>query len=228
MIEDWRRRWGRGDFPFYWCQLPGFGPYSATPDESPTAELREAQTKTLALPNTGQAVLIDLGEEGDIHPRNKVPVGARLARIALEHAYHRPVKASGPTYAGFKVEGDAIRVRFDHTLGGLKAHPIPATYQLMTVDATPVPRLRHSPDSQVEGFAICGADHKWVWAQATIDGSTVVVRSPDVPHPVAVRYAWAQSPLCNLYNGGADLPAGPFRTDDFPEVTRERKLGDKL
>ena len=228
MIQDWRRRWGRGDFPFYWCQLPGFGPYSATPDESPEAELREAQTKTLALPNTGQAILIDLGEEGDIHPRNKLPVGDRLARIALQQTYHRPVKSSGPTYAGFKIEGDAIRVRFDHTLGGLKAHPIPPTYQLMTVDATPVPRVRHSPDSQVEGFAICGADRKWVWAQATIEGSTVVVRSPAVPNPVAVRYAWAQSPLCNLYNGAAGLPAGPFRTDDFPEVTRDRKLGDKL
>jgi sialate O-acetylesterase len=228
MIQDWRRRWGRGDFPFYWCQLAGYGPYSATPDESPWAELREAQTKTLALPNTGQALLIDLGEEGDIHPRNKVPVGDRLARIALQHTYNRPVKASGPTYAGFQIEGSAIRVRFDHTIGGLKARPIPATYHVATVDATLVPRLRHSPDSQVEGFAICGEDRKWVWAQATIDGSTVVVRSPQVPHPVAVRYAWAQSPVCNLYNSGADLPAGPFRTDDFPGITREGKLGDKL
>ncbi len=228
MIKDWRRRWGRGDFPFYWCQLPGFGPYSATPDESPKAELREAQTKTLSLPNTGQAVLIDLGEEGDIHPRDKVPVGDRLARIALQHTYNLPVKASGPTYAGFKIEGHTIRVRFDHAIGGLMAHPIPATYQLQTTDATPLPRVRHSPDSPVEGFAICGADKKWVWAQAKIDGSTVIVSSPDVPHPVAVRYAWAESPVCNLYNGGANLPAGPFRTDDFPEVTREHKLGDKL
>jgi sialate O-acetylesterase len=224
MIEDWRRRWGEGAFPFYFCQLPKFGPVAAQPQDSLWAELREAQTRTLALPHTGEAVLIDLGEPGDIHPRNKIPVGDRLARLALARTYGMKIVDSGPVFAGMTVEGDALRIRFRHTEGGLVVHALPSSYRPMTVVALTRPLVLPAPDSQVQGFAVCGPDRRWVWADATIDGSDVVVRAPGIAHPQAVRYAWADSPVCNLFNG-AGLPAAPFRTDDYPGLSDAVKFG---
>jgi sialate O-acetylesterase len=224
MIQDWRSRWGEGDFPFYFCQLANYGKPRLEPADSNWAELREAQTRTLTVPNTGQAILIDLGEDADIHPRVKREAGLRLARIALARTYHRDIEYSGPVFASMEIAGHAIRVRFTHCEGGLVARNIPETYQPRTVDLARVPRGRHSPKSEVEGFAICGEDRKWVWADASIDGESVVVRAAGVPKPIAVRYAWADSPVFNLYNRDG-LPAGPFRTDAFPGNTDAVKYG---
>jgi xylan 1,4-beta-xylosidase len=202
MIRDWRRAWGRGDFPFLFVQLANYMARSAEPGESAWAELREAQAMTLALPKTGMAVAIDIGEAGDIHPKNKQDVGARLARWALADTYGQPIVKSGPLYRSFSVEGAAVRVRFDHGEG------------LATADGA-LPK----------GFAVAGPDRKWRWAEARIDGDTVVVSSPEVPRPVAVRYAWADNPEATLRNA-AGLPASPFRTDDWPMLTAPRAPAD--
>ena len=202
MIRDWRRAWGRGDFPFLFVQLANYMARAAEPGESAWAELREAQAMTLALPKTGMAVAIDIGETSDIHPKNKHDVGARLARWALADTYGQPAVRSGPLYRSFSVEGAAVRVRFDHGEG------------LATADGRPP-----------KGFAIAGADRKWRWAEARIDGQTVVVSSPEVPRPVAARYAWADDPEATLRNG-AGLPASPFRTDDWPMLTAPRGPAD--
>lgn len=220
LIKDWRQQWQQGDFPFYFCQLANFRPKQAAPGESDWAELREAQLMTLSVPNTGQAVLIDIGESGDIHPQNKETASERLAYIALANHYGKKIPFSGPVYQSMKVEGGRIRLTFSHLDGGLVAKPLPATYIVKTAAGTTAPYVRNSPNSELEGFAICGADHKWVWADAKIDGDAVVVWSDQVPAPTAVRYAWADNPTCNLYNK-ADLPASPFRTDDLPEITRD-------
>jgi sialate O-acetylesterase len=220
LIEDWRKQWGRGDFPFYFCQIANFRDKSATPGESDTAELREAQHLTLHLPNTGEAVLIDIGESKDIHPRNKKDAGERLARIALARDYGRHMAYSGPVYDSMQIDGNKIRLRFQHTDDGLAAAALPPVYDVETLLHLTAPLVRNSPKSQLEGFAICGADRKWTWAEAKIDGDSVVVWSDDVGSPVAVRYGWADNPTCNLTNG-AGLPASPFRTDDFPAVTRD-------
>ncbi len=202
MIRDWRRAWGRADFPFLYVQLANYMARAAEPGESAWAELREAQAMALALPKTGMAVAIDIGDAGDIHPRNKQDVGSRLARWALADTYGREVVASGPLYRSPSVEGAALRIRFDHAAG------------LATADgATP------------KGFAVAGADRKWRWAEARIEGPTVVVSSPDVAQPVAVRYAWADNPEATLRNG-AGLPASPFRTDDWPMLTGPRPPAD--
>ena len=166
------------------------------------------------MPNTGQAVLIDLGESEDQHPRNKKDVGERLARLVLAKQFGKPVISSGPVYESFNVEGQAIRVKFSHTEGGLVAKALGATYDVVSRLGKTAPLLRNSPTSPLEGFSICGDDHRWVWAEAKIDASSVVVWSDRIPHPVAVRYAWADNPTCNLANG-AGLPAAPFRTDAF-------------
>ena len=222
MIEDWRKHWGRGDFPFYWCQLANFQSRQTQPGETGWAEVRDAQTDTLRLPDTGEAILIDLGEETDIHPKDKATVGARLARIALAKTYdQKSVVWSGPTFDTMKVEdGGKVRLKFNHADGGLVATPLPATYQPSSLKPETKPTVRHSPDGQLEGFVVCGADHQWHWATtANIDGGdSVVVTCAEVSEPVAVRYAWANNPLCNLANG-AGLPAGPFRTDDLPLTT---------
>lgn len=218
MITDWRQRFGQGDFPFYFCQLANFTPKINSPGDSSWAELREAQSMTLKLPNTGQAVLIDVGESDDIHPRNKKDPGERLARIALAQTYGRKIPYSGPVYSEMQIDDGKIRLKFDHTAGGLVARALPATYFLASADNKTAPLIRNTPESQVEGFAICGDDGKWVWADAKISGDSVIVWSSQVPTPVAVRYGWANNPTCNLYNG-AGLPASPFRTDDFPEIT---------
>lgn len=200
MIQDWRRAWRQGDFPFLFVQLANFMAVRPEPGESAWAELREAQTMTLALPKTGMTVAIDIGAADDIHPRNKQDVGRRLALNALAIAYGKKVVYSGPIYTRMKREGSTIRLFFKHTDGGL-----------MTPNGEPL-----------KGFAIAGADRRFVWAEARIDGDTVVVSSPQVSDPVAVRYAWADNPICNLYNK-AGLPASPFRTDDWPGVTAPRR-----
>ncbi|MEZ0217307.1 MAG: sialate O-acetylesterase [Rariglobus sp.] len=215
LIKDWRAKWGQGDFPFYYCQVANFQTRPKKPGDDWQAELREAQSMALALPNTGQAILIDIGEEWNIHPANKMEVGDRLARIALAKTYGRDLVYSGPVYSAMAVEADKIRLRFTHTHGGLVAKPLSG-------EPNTTPPVRNSPGGELEGFAICGEDRKWQWADAKIDGDTVVVWSAQVPKPVAVRYAWSNNPLCNFYNGGG-LPAGPFRTDDFPMISAKNK-----
>ena len=198
MIRDWRQQWGQGDFPFLFVQLANFmAPQTDPNEQSAWAELREAQTRTLALPNTGMAVIIDIGEADDIHPRNKKDVGARLARWALAQTYGRDgLVYSGPLYRSMEREGDAIRLHFDQVGGGLTT---PEGEPLM-------------------GFAIAGPDSVFVQAEARIEGDAVVVSSPYVEDPVAVRYGWANNPEATLYNE-AGLPASPFRTDEWPGVT---------
>jgi sialate O-acetylesterase len=191
MITDWRTRWNVGVFPFLWVQLANFMATDTVPNpNSEWAMLRESQTATLALPNTAQAVIIDLGETNDIHPKNKQDVGKRLALAARKTAYGEAVVYSGPTYRSHTVRGGRVTLVLNSVNG------------LHTRDGGPV-----------RGFAIAGADKHFVWATATIDGSRVNVWSDKVPQPVAVRYAWGDNPLdANLYNA-AGLPATPFRTD---------------
>ena len=199
MITDWRQAWAQGPFPFYFVQLPNFMEPQSEPGPSDWAELREAQLMTLALENTGMAVTIDLGEADDIHPMNKIDVGLRLSRVALANTYGQALPCSGPMYRSMTIQGDRIIIEFDHTDGGLAARG----------------------GSELKGFAVAGDDQVFHWAHAVIEGDTVVVSSDKAPVPVAVRYAWANNPDCNLYNG-AGLPASPFRTDDWPGVTRGR------
>ena len=225
MIRDWRARWGRGDFPFYFCQLANMSARKPQPAESDWAELREAQLLALSLPNTGQAVLIDIGEAGNIHPRNKREAGERLARLALAGTYDRKIVATGPLYAGMTVEEGCIRIRFTGLSGKLVSHPVPTETINRTKPRETVPFVRNSPTSELEGFAICGEDRRWVWAEARIDGETVVVSSNGVSKPVAVRYGWANNPVCTLYDADG-LPASPFRTDDFPGLTINARYGD--
>lgn len=223
VIADWRKHWGRGDFPFYFCQIANYREKNSEPEDNNLSELREAQSMALRVPNTGQAVLIDLGEANNIHPRNKKDVGARLAAIALANQYGKNIPFSGPVFDSMKIVDDKAIVTFRHTEGGLVAASLPETCVLSSPAGKTAPLVRNSPGSEVEGFAICGADRKWVWADARIDGDKVIVRSDKVPAPVAVRYAWARNPTCNLYNG-AGFPTSPFRTDDFPAVTAGVKL----
>lgn len=199
MIGDWRRAFGQGDFPFYIVGLPAFQQRKEQPGTDDWAELREAQSLAAkSVANTGLAVTIDTGDPDDIHPRDKRPVGERLALLALAGHYGRDVVAHGPAYRDHRREGGAIRIRFDHTHGGLVARGGP-----------------------LGGFAIAGSDRRWVWAEARIEGDSVMVSSPEVPEPVAVRYAWQANPRATLFNG-AGLPAAPFRTDDWPGATEGR------
>jgi len=195
MIHNWRHSWGQGDFPFLFVQLANFMETQPQPSESAWAELQEAQLMTLALPKTAMAVAIDIGEAKDIHPKNKQDVGHRLGLAALASTYGHDVVYSGPIYESMTVENDKVRLRFRHIDGGLVSQN----------------------GEQLKGFAIAGPDQKFVWGEAKIDGDTVVVWSDQVQQPVAVRYAWADNPVCNLYNK-AGLPASPFRTDDWPGV----------
>ncbi len=217
LIQDWRQHWQQDDIPFYFCQLASFKNKTTEPGESQWAELREAQLMALSVPNTGMAVLIDTGESEDIHPQSKPITGERLARIALTKTYGRGIPHSGPTYASMKFEGNSIRLSFDNLAGGLVAKEVPATYDVIAKANKTAPLVRNRPRSPLEGFAICGRDRKWIWADARIEGATVVVWSEQVPAPIAVRYAWADNPTCNLFNQ-AGLPAAPFRTDDFPFI----------
>jgi sialate O-acetylesterase len=180
-----------GDFPFLIVQLANFMQTQPQPSESGWAELREAQLLTAErLSKTGLALAIDIGEANDIHPKNKQEVGRRLALAAQAIAYGQKLEYSGPIYESMKVEASAIRLQFRHVGRGLVAKGA----------------------DKLTGFAIAGADHKFVWADAKIDGRSIVVSSPDVAAPKAVRYAWADNPICDLYNHDG-LPASPFRTD---------------
>ena len=198
MIKNWRDAWHQGDFPFLFVQLANYMEPESQPVESDWAELREAQLMTLSVPNTGMAVAIDIGEP-DIHPKNKQDVGKRLALWALAKTYGKNIVYSGPMYTLMEVQGNKAILHFDHVGGGLMAK-----------------------GDSLKGFAIAGADKKFVWADAKIEGNTVVVSSDKVSVPVAVRYAWAKNPVCNLYNKEG-LPATPFRTDTWPGITYGRR-----
>ncbi len=212
LIEDWRKAFGR-EFPFYWCQLANYQDKTDNPGaNSNWALLRESQTQALSIPQTGQAVLIDIGESGDIHPLNKQDAGKRLAAVALAETYDRQIPCSGPLYKGMKIEGDRIRLSFDFIEGGLIARELPETYNVRLAEQKTAKLKRNSPQSELEGFAIAGADGKWAWADARIEGDNVVVWSGKVKEPTQVRYAWANNPTCNLYNK-TGFPAIPFRTN---------------
>jgi sialate O-acetylesterase len=220
LIQGWREKWRRDDLPFYFCQVCNNFAKVAQPGESAWAELRESQSLALALPHTAQAVTIDLGEAGDLHPRDKKTLGHRLFLIAESEHYGQHVERSGPVFDSMRIEDGKARLHFNHSEGGLVATKLPATYPVKTLTGEFARLVRNSPHSELEGFAVCGDDHKWVWADAMIEGENVLVRSDQVKHPVAVRYGWAENPTCNLSNG-AGLPASPFRTDDFPVTTQD-------
>lgn len=192
MIHDWRKRWGEGEIPFYFVQLANFHARQDQPSESQWAELREAQASALKLPATGMANAIDIGDAATIHPTNKREVGRRLSLIALSIDYRTHNAYSGPAFQYMSPSGNTVRVFFKHAEDGLK-----------TTDGKPP-----------VGFAVAGADRKFYWADAKIEGTAVVVSCPTVPNPVAVRYGWADNPECNLTNSGG-LPAVPFRTDTW-------------
>jgi sialate O-acetylesterase len=203
MIEHWRKEWKQGDFPFYWVQLADFKAYQTEPVESDWAELREAQTLTMTkLPKTGQCVITDLGEANDIHPKNKRDVAERLARWALVNDYGQKLVYRSPELKDAKFEGGKALLTFDYAPQGLR-----------TVDT-----------DDAKGFAICGEDKKWVWAKAEIIGGSkkgtnqISVSAEGVAKPVAVRYAWADNPVCNVFSAEG-LPVTPFRPDDFTMIT---------
>jgi sialate O-acetylesterase len=198
MIRDWRSAWGN-NFAFYFVQLANWHASKAEPDESDWAELREAQMMTLREPQTGMAVTIDIGDENDIHPRNKLDVGRRLAAWALAGSYKQKVIPSGPLFDSYIVKDNEVRIRFKYADG-----------------------LKTSDGGPLKGFAIAGEDRRFVWADARIEGDSVIVSSAKVSKPVAVRYGWADNPIANLYNK-AGLPASPFRTDDWPGITISRR-----
>lgn len=205
LVNGWRKIF-QPNLAFYWVQLANW----KQPTEDPAggdgwARIREAQRKSLNIDHTGMAVIIDIGEANDIHPRNKQDVGWRLAQWALHQTYGKSdLVPSGPLYDGHRVDGDSIRISFDHVGSGLivgKKEALEPTQEVK--------------DGQLQRFAIAGADKQWHWAEAKIDGNEVVVSSPDVPEPVAVRYAYSMNPVgANLYNREG-LPASPFRTDDW-------------
>jgi sialate O-acetylesterase len=190
MIGDWRAHFGAGDFPFFIVQLAGFTAAKPEPGESPWAEIREAQQwAAQQVGHSATASAVDIGEAQDIHPKNKQEVGRRLALCAEALAYGRKIEFEGPTFRSMDVKGDQAIIHFEHLGGGLEAR-----------------------GDSIKGFAIAGADGRFVWAEARIDGDTVIVSSGKIPQPAAVRYAWADNPEANLYNK-AGLPANPFRTD---------------
>jgi len=197
LIHDWRVKWGQGDFPFLFVQLQNLD-IQPQPNTAHYDEMREAQLYTWnTVPLTGMAMMVDAGDANNIHPPHKQVAAERLTRIARALVYgEKDLVYSGPIYRAMKVEGEKIRLNFDFLGGGL---------------------VSKSGDT-LGSFVIAGADQKFVPAQAKIDGNTVVVWSPEVKTPVAVRYAWADNPTCTLYNK-ADLPASPFRTDDWPVNT---------
>ena len=200
MIADWRKLFEQGDFPFYIVSLPAFGHRSQTPIDDTWAETRESQALTAArVPNSCLAVTIDTGDPDNIHPKDKLPVGERLALCALANEYGQHVVYSGPTLDSVKRDHGAIRLRFEHTDGGLV-----------------------TKGAKLEEFEIAGEDRKWYWADAFIEDNTVVVSSPSVPNPKEVRYAWQSNPRATLFNR-AGLPAAPFRTDSWPGITQSQR-----
>jgi len=192
LIQDWRRAFGRGDFPFYFVQI---APFAYDGDTGQAARLRDAQSLALAVPSTGMAVTMDIGNPADIHPLKKREVGERLALWALAKSYGKKVESSGPLYRAMAVVGSSIRIEFEHAQG-LTSHDEP---------------VRHA--------TIAGADRVFHPAEARIEGEVLVVSSPDVKEPVAVRFGWGAADMTNLWNA-AGLPASSFRTDDWPEAAR--------
>ena len=190
-IIDWRNKWKQGDLPFLYVQLPGFMDYNYLPSESQWAALRESQLKSLSVPNTAMVVAIDLGEWNDIHPDNKKTVGERLALAAEKLAYGENIIYSGPVYGSSKTEGNKITISFSSVGSGLTTND----------------------GEELSEFVIAGADKKFVWAKAKIEGDKIYVWNDNVPNPMYVRYAWADDPVNpNLFNKEG-LPASPFRTD---------------
>jgi sialate O-acetylesterase len=205
MIRNWRKGWSLGEFAFLQVQLAPYTDILPQPGESNWAELRESQWHaTRALPKVGMAVITDVGEEKDVHPRRKEPVGARLALAARRIAYGEDLVASGPEFRKMKVKQNTAILTFDNVGLGLEAR-----------------------GGELKGFAICGPDRKFTWAKAEIQGDEVWVTSPEVEKPVAVRYGWANFPVVNLWNKDG-LPATPFRTDDFPMLTAPKKDEAKM
>jgi sialate O-acetylesterase len=200
LIESWRSAWKAGDWPFLVVQLPNFRPSQIEPAESEWAELREAQSMALTLPATGLVVSIDQGESNNVHPKRKSEIGRRLALCALGTVYEKPLVYSGPVFDSMKPERSQLRLYFKQTGSGLSTNT----------------------DKPLTGFALAGADRKFYWAKARIEGNTVVVWNEQIPNPVAVRYAWADNPEANLYNREG-LPASPFRTDRWPGITEDKK-----
>jgi sialate O-acetylesterase len=197
LVQSWRKASDNTDLEFLIVQLPNHGAIPEQPAESAWAELREAQLMAFKhVPHTGLAVTIDVGDPNNVHPHHKLEVGQRLAPWALGTVYKRPIIYSGPIYQSMQLNGREIAIQFTHVGAGLEAHGI----------------------GELQGFAIAGSDRKFHWADARIEGDTVVVSSQEVAKPVAVRYAWADSPRCNLFNKDG-LPASPFRSDDWPGIT---------
>jgi sialate O-acetylesterase len=195
MIQQWRTAWGEGDFPFLFVQLANLQEGEKLyPDAWPT--LRESQAKALSLPKTGMAVAIDIGESFDVHPKNKQEVGRRLALAAENIAYGRKVEYMGPAFDSLRQGNGTLRLRFTHAMGGLVVH-----------------------GKTLVGFEIAGEDQQFSSADAKVEGAEVILSSARIAKPVAARYAWANDPPCNLYNK-AELPAPPFRTDDWPVSTQ--------
>jgi len=192
MIRSWRQAWQIEDFPFLYVQLANYMERHAEPTDTNWARLREAQLETLDLPHTGMAVTIDIGESKDIHPKNKQDVGLRLALWAEATVYYRDQEYSGPLPSGFQAEDGKVRLTFRNGED-----------------------MKASDGGKIKGFAIAGEDRKFAWADAEIQGDHIVLSSPQVPNPVAVRYGWDDDPDCNLINN-TGLPASPFRTDEWP------------
>lgn len=200
LIADWRNQWQEGNFPFLFVQIADFKMPLVWGDPIVWAELRDAQLKTLSVPNTGMVVTTDIGDVNDIHPKNKQEVGRRLALWALAKNYGKKIEYSGPLYEGMNIKSGKIHLTFTHVDGGLVAK-----------------------GGELKGFTIAGIDQKFVPATANIKNGKVIVENPDVKEPVAVRYGWADvTTECNLYNA-AGLPASPFRTDNWPGVTDNLK-----
>ncbi|MEI7911084.1 MAG: sialate O-acetylesterase [Verrucomicrobiota bacterium] len=207
LISGWRKQWGLGDFPFYYVQLANYQAPTADPaGGNGWAKLREAQLKALTIPNTGMAVVIDtvpLAQSANIHPVNKCDVGLRLARWALNRDYgQKDLEVSGPLFKALMIEGGKARVEFDHAGSGLMLGKKEGRGEVVETKGEKLNRI-----------AIAGADKRWFWADAVLDHNTLVVSSPEVKEPVAVRYAFEMNPdAANLYNREG-LPASPFRSD---------------
>ena len=236
MVKNWRNDWAQGDFTFLQVQLAPFMPVKDEPADSTWAELREAQIHaTKVLPKVGAVSILDYGDPKDIHPTWKRPVGNRLALAARGIAYGEKFTWSGPEYRSGKVKGDKVVLSFNFTGDGLFGAgsrsdnvPSPKTSDGVTLNYNLAKGWINSP---LTGFAIAGEDRKFVWAKAEIEGDKVVVSSPLVPKPVAVRYGWADCPVVNLYCSPgfqqAGLPASPFRTDNWPMITAPKTEAKK-
>jgi len=204
MIADWRKGWKNSELPFYFVQIANYGPLESTPQESPSAELRESQHVARTLPHTGMAVTIDIGDPSDIHPLNKIVVGERLARHALKNLYGKSdMIADGPVYDGHIRKGNKLVITFKNSQ-----------------------RLSTNDNRPPSGFEVAERNGKFVYANAKIKGNKIIVWHPDIKNPYDIRYAWAESPVVNLYNEEG-LPAYPFRTDNRKVVTEEQYINYK-